>query len=57
MDIETAEDWATLDTAEGRAAVAGESAWIDYLDQDETGRESRTYRIVRDVELDIREAE
>ena len=56
VDIETSADWATLDTAEGRAAVSGESAWIDYEDQDETGRVSRTYRIVRSVNLTVTEA-
>ena len=57
VDIETAEDWDRLDTAEGREAVAGESAWIDYEDQDETGHESRTYRLVIPVALTVREAD
>lgn len=57
VEIVSQADWDRLDTTEGRAAVAGDSAWIDYYDQDEGGHESRTYRTVTDVALTVTEVE
>ena len=41
------------DTAFLAAHAADGAIWIDYEDEDEMGRESRTYRLVADISADI----